>query len=198
MKKKEYLGKMITCYDLKNVALYCKGWYAHPEKTRDNWKYLSVAIANDGWPIQTSKKDVVRWIIHRFDENYDWFKVSDNSFGIGWFIDGISKHKMWDSWRRNPEGIDDDDATIILFMSLVSNITGYMFAEKYYPNPRIMPVNLSGPHVEAGKCWEPAELMSEWLERVHKDFPDFKEQTGEPYWTIESFEKMLENKHTAY
>lgn len=183
--------------ELKNVALYCKYWYKRRENTSELWKDLSVCIANDGYAIRETKREVVRWILHQMDENYEWFKKAKGGYyGFGWFLDEIQKKLDWDKWSNHPENIDNDDAIILTYMSLVCNTNGDMFDKCYYPDPRILPINLSGPEIKEGRYWKPAEMLCEWEERIKKQFPKHIEQdTKEPYWTRESFDKCYSEKY---
>lgn len=179
-------------YDLKNVVLYCKGWYEHPKSNKDHWKYLSVAIANDGWVIRETKHEVVRWIVARYDENPEWFRQARNDFGIAWFMDEMQKQKQWDSWSNHPEGLDDDDAIIIAFMSLIQWTDTSMYDKLYLPDPRILPLDLYNSYVDE-HGWHPAELKSEAIERIAKQLKNFIPQTEEPYWTLEYFTERIIN-----
>lgn len=179
--------------ELKNVALWCKGWYMQSPKVKDWWKELAVCIANDGWVVPISKRWVAKWIINRLDENYEFFKKCNNAFGIGFFYDEVQKRKDWDSWSRHPEGLDDEDAIILVFRSLMFNANGDWFSKSYYPTPNVLPINLSNSYID-DKGWHAGEMMSEWKERVHEKYPDWEEQTLKPYerwWTLEDVEERI-------
>lgn len=181
--------------DLRNVALYCKNWYQTTGDKEQRWKDLAICIANDGWVIRETKREVVSWILMNIDDNYEWFKKAYSRFGLAWFMGEVESHIHWDKWNNNPEGIDYDDAIILVYKSMLSVSEAKLFDKKYYPDSRVLPINLDGPEIKEGEYWKPGEMMSEFIERMHDKYPDHLEQTFEySIWNRERFEEEIMKK----
>ena len=116
-----------------NVALYCKGWY----KIRNNnvktmWMDMLHCINADGWSLW-SKHDVVEWCMHRLDnlredENFP----HKNQLDLTYFWKEINGMIRRDEWYYH-EGIDYEDAIILHYRNIISNLEGKYFNEMF-PN----------------------------------------------------------------
>lgn len=182
---------------LGNVALLCKWWY----KMRDNnrldlfWMDMAHAINADGWTVQ-SKKDVVTWCMNRLDNMRDDPKLANykNQFKFSRLYDEINGCIRRASWRKIE--LSQEDAIILVYRDIVSNLDNNCFDERLKPDARVLPISLQEAWYDDGRCSDapklyPAEMMCDYMAKVNKIMPDAKDQDiyEDDYDWIESFLK---------
>jgi len=167
-----------------NVALYCKGWYAYRHGTCKNmWMDMIHCINADGWSLW-SKKDVVTWCMHRMDDmrNDPNFPYK-NQLDLAYFWNEVNEIIRRDSWHYH-EGIDIEDAIIIHFRNIISNIEMKYFDENLVkPNGNVLPLRYRDAYYSDGKYnynHEPsftfADMHCDVMELINKSFSDFEDQ----------------------
>jgi hypothetical protein len=167
-----------------NVALYCKGWYKHRDGgVKTMWMDMLHCINADGWSLW-SKEDVVEWCIHRMDslredENFPYKHQLD----LTYFWKEINDIIRRDEWYYH-EGLDMNDAIILHYRNIISNIEGKYFNELLVkPNPNVLPLNYQGAYYSDGKYRpnnEPeftfADMHCDLIEKINEMFPNHEEQ----------------------
>ena len=167
-----------------NVALYCKGWYKHRDGgVKTMWMDMLHCINADGWSLW-SKEDVVEWCMHRMDslredENFPYKHQLD----LTYFWKEVNDIIRRDEWYYH-EGLDMNDAIILHYRNIISNIEGKYFNELLVkPNPNVLPLNYQGAYYNDGKYrpnHEPeftfADMHCDLTEKINEMFPNHKEQ----------------------
>jgi hypothetical protein len=167
-----------------NVALYCKGWY----KIRNNnvktmWMDMLHCINADGWSLW-SKHDVVKWCMHRLDnlredENFP----HKNQLDLTYFWKEINDMIRRDEWYYH-EGIDYEDAIILHYRNIISNLEGKYFNEMLVkPNSNVLPLNYQGAYYNDGQYrpnhepdYAPADMHCDIVKKINEIFPTYEEQ----------------------
>lgn len=173
--------------DFKNVAHLCKGLFNGFEKYDPStfWKGMSVCIANDGWVIRTSKREVATWCLARIDEDINWFKQAYPKFGFGLFMDEIEKYHKYDS------SLSTDDCIIMIFRNIIRYADMNLFDKKFKPNFAIIGPQMEEAYID-NDGFHFAELRSEAENRINLHFSKFEEQKDKVYWNIDYFLKECE------
>ena len=167
-----------------NVALYCKGWYKHRDGSVKNmWMDMLHCINADGWSLW-SKGDVVNWCMHRMDDmrNDDNFP-NKHQLNLSYFWNEVNEIIRRDQWYYHEE-IDFNDAIILHFRNIISNLEGKYFNEDLVkPNEHVLPLNYNGAYYSDGKyginhkpSFTFADMHCDVIEKINKMFPDYKEQ----------------------
>lgn len=167
-----------------NVALYCKGWYKYRHGSCKNmWMDMLHCINADGWSLW-SKNDVVTWCMHRMDDmrNDDNFP-NKHQLDLSYFWNEVNEIKRRDEWYYH-EGIDFEDAIILHYRNIISNLEIKYFNELLVkPNENVLPLHYSEAYYCDGKYsfnHEPsftfADMRCDVMERINKSFGDFEDQ----------------------
>lgn len=178
-----------------NCAAWAKGWYKTRENTSAWWMDLIHCIYFDGWSCLQTKQDVVTWILHRFDEEPEWFRKGYSCFGFTDLITQIQKYKEYASWHNEPIP-DDGDCIIMYFRCLLSCKKMSDFDEGgYKPNDFVLPFSLHEANYSDGRwsddnkpSFEFAEMHCDAVARVNKSFKDLPDQEIKDY--ASSFEDI--------
>lgn len=167
-----------------NVALYCKGWYKYRQGNCKNmWMDFLHCINADGWSLW-SKQDVVTWCMHRMDDmRNDELFPNKNQLDLSYFWNEVNEIIRRDSWYYH-EGLDFDDAIILHFRNIISNLEIKYFNEKLVkPNANVLPLNYNNAYYSDGKYrpnHEPeytfADMHCDVIERIEKHFGEFEDQ----------------------
>lgn len=167
-----------------NVALYCKGWYAYRHGTCKNmWMDMIHCINADGWSLLT-KNNVVTWCMHRMDDmrNDPNFPYK-NQLDLSYFWNEVNEIIRRDSWHYH-EGLDFEDAIILHFRNIISNLEMKYFNENLVkPNENVLPLHYTPAYYSDGKYtynYKPsftfADMHCDIIERINKHFTDCKDQ----------------------
>ena len=167
-----------------NVALYCKGWYKYRHGSCKNmWMDMLHCINADGWSLW-SKNDVVTWCMHRMDDmRNDENFPNKHQLDLSYFWNEVNEIKRRDEWYYH-EGIDFEDAIILHYRNIISNIEIKYFNELLVkPNENVLPLHYGEAYYSDGKYnynHEPsftfAEMHCDVMERINKSFSDFEDQ----------------------
>lgn len=158
-----------------NVALYCKGWYAHRDGNDipNMWMDLAHCIHADGWTV-FSKKDVATWCMNRFD---DWKDVLHLDFHKLW--EGINDHRrQWD-WHHDDK-LSIEDAVIWTMHGLIACADRDKFdGAPFMPDERVLPLKYEHAYYYPGISEEYhfAAMHCDVEEDIKKMFPDGVKQT---------------------
>lgn len=176
-----------------NVALYCKGWYKYRHGSCKNmWMDMLHCINADGWSLW-SKNDVVTWCMHRMDDmRQDENFPNKHQLDLSYFWNEVNEIKRRDEWYYH-EGIDFEDAIILHYRNIISNLEIKYFDELLVkPNENVLPLHYSEAYYSDGKYnfnHEPsftfADMHCDVMERINKSFGDFEDQDIKP----DEFEK---------
>ena len=167
-----------------NVALYCKGWYQpRSNSVKTMWMDMLHCINADGWSLW-SKNDVVDWCMHRMDalredENFPYKYQLD----LTYFWKEVNDIIRRDEWYYH-EGLDMNDAIILHYRNIISNIEGKYFNELLgKPNENVLPLFYHQAYYSDGQYRlnnEPeftfADMHCDVIAKVNEIFPDYKEQ----------------------
>jgi len=168
-----------------NVALYCKGWYKYRHSSCKNmWMDMIHCINADGWSLW-SKKDVVEWCMHRMDNmrnNENLYNIS-NQLSWPYFWNEVNEIIRRDSCYYH-EGLDFEDAIILHFRNIISNLEMKYFDEMLVkPNENVLPLHYREAYYNDGKYnynHEPsftfAEMHCDVIDRINESFADCKDQ----------------------
>ena len=170
-----------------NVALYCKGWYQHRSNgVKTMWMDMLHCINADGWNLW-SKEDVVEWCMHRMDDlRKDENFPHKNQLDFTYFWKEINDIIRRDEWHYH-EGLDINDAIILHYRNIISNLEGKYFNEVLVkPNPNVLPLNYQGAYYNDGK-YHPnhkpsfafADMHCDIIKRIDEMFPDYNDQLVE-------------------
>lgn len=167
-----------------NVALYCKGWYKYRQGTCKNmWMDMIHCINADGWSLW-SKKDVVEWVMHRMDNmREDPMFPNKHQLDLSYFWNEVNDILRRDAWRYH-EGLDIEDAIILHYRNIISNLEGKYFNELLVkPNPNVLPLHYGKAYYSDGQYrlnHEPeftfADMHCDVIAKINEIFPDYKEQ----------------------
>ena len=177
-----------------NVALYCKGWYKHRDNSvKTMWMDMLHCINADGWSLW-SKNDVVEWCMHRMDNmredpNFPY----KNQLDLSYFWKEVNDIIRRDDWYYH-EGLDMNDAIILHYRNIISNLEGKYFNELLVkPNQNVLPLHYGEAYYSDGQYrpnHEPeftfAEMHCDVIDKINKYFPDYKDQEIED----DEFEKQ--------
>lgn len=72
-------------HEFNNCAAWAKGWYKRRPNIKAWWMDLAHCINIDGWCCVLTKTDVVQWILHRFDEDQEWWRQETAMFNFSSF-----------------------------------------------------------------------------------------------------------------
>ena len=179
-----------------NVVLLCKGWYKIRQNNENNlfWMDMAHAINADGYTMRT-KHDVVDWCLFRLDDMRDDPKLSNykNQFRLKSLFNEIERNIYRFSAYTNIN-VTQEDAIILAFRDIVSNLDNSCFDEAVKPNKCVLPLNLKEAWYDDGKYSKkpqlyPAEMMCDFMETVNKYLSDAKDQNinEDDYDWIEGF-----------
>lgn len=167
-----------------NVALYCKGWYQHrSNKVNTMWMDMLHCINADGWSLW-SKNDVVEWCMHRMDNmREDPNFPHKYQLDLTYFWKEINDMVRRDEWYYH-EGINYEDAIILHYRNIISNLEGKYFNEMLVkPNSNVLPLFYHTAYYNDGQYrpnhepnFEFAEMHCDVIDKINKYFPDYKEQ----------------------
>ena len=167
-----------------NVALYCKGWYKYRQGTCKNmWMDMIHCINADGWSLW-SKNDVVEWVMHRMDNmRNDPNFPHKNQLDLSYFWNEVNEIIRRDSWHYH-EGLDFEDAIILHFRNIISNLEMKYFDENLVkPNENVLPLNYNNAYYSDGKydynhkpSFTFAEMHCDVIDRINESFADCKDQ----------------------
>ena len=167
-----------------NVALYCKGWYKYRHGNCKNmWMDMIHCINADGWSLW-SKGDVVNWCMHRMDDmRKDENFPNKHQLDLSYFWNEVNEIIRRDSWHYH-EGLDFEDAIILHFRNIISNLEGKYFNEDLVkPNEHVLPLNYNEAYYSDGKyginhkpIFTFADMHCDIIEKINKMFPNYKEQ----------------------
>lgn len=175
-----------------NCAAWSKGWYKQRKNVSAWWMDLAHCINNDSYSIY-SKRDVIDWIMHRFDQEPDFFKQDYNCFGYYDMYHSINKYKMY--YNDTNTQIDDEDAIILYFRCVLASKSFVHFDDGgYKPSNDVLPLRLGTSWQDREGRWYPGEMMSDALKRINDSFPLLKEQKVSEYCTFNRIEAALINK----
>lgn len=167
-----------------NVALYCKGWYQHRSNSvKTMWMDMIHCINADGWSLW-SKGDVVDWCMHRMDNmREDPNFPHKNQLDLTYFWKEVNDIVRRDEWYYR-EGLDYEDAIILHYRNIISNLEGKYFNELLVkPNENVLPLFYHQAYYDDGKYTynhEPkftfADMHCDVIAKVNEMFPDYNEQ----------------------
>ena len=167
-----------------NVALYCKGWYQHRSNSvKTMWMDMLHCINADGWSLW-SKEDVVEWCLHRMDAlREDESFPHKNQIELSYFWKEVHDIIIRDEWYYH-EGLDFNDAIILHYRNIISNLEGKFFNEMLVkPNKNVLPLYYREAYYNDGKynldhtpSFTFAHMNCDYIENVNKIFPNYKEQ----------------------
>ena len=159
----------IKCFN--NCAAWAKGWYKRRDNIKSWWMDLAHCIHADGWCGIYSKKEVVNWILHQFDTNYNWWKDGCNTeFGFA----GFNQFKLKSETIYRGLNLDEDDLVILYYKSLLSNKT---IIKGFRPSEYVLPLYYApayyydGTSKGFGITYTPADMKCDVLYRIEKIFP---------------------------
>ena len=166
-----------------NVALYCKGWYEHRPGIKNMWMDMIHCINADGWSL-SSKADVVTWCMHRMDD----LRNDDNfphkyQLDLTYFWKEVNDIIHRDEWYYH-EGLNYNDAIILHYRNIISNIGGKYFNELLVkPNPNVLPLHYNEAYYSDGQYTfnhEPSFTFSDMncdvMKHIEDYFSDYKDQ----------------------
>lgn len=168
-----------------NVVAWSKGWYKRRVNKSAWWMDLAHCINNDGWTVYT-KKDVVKWILDRFDTEPEFWK-KDCRFG---FFD------MFEHFDRyyTDEKLDVNDKIILYFRSCLSVKSKTDFEDGgFKPANWVLPLDRADAWYDNGEYTEDhkpkfhfAEMLCDAQARVDEMFKDLNEQ--KPFYSFKSWD----------
>lgn len=178
-----------------NCAAWAKGWYQTRPNVKAWWMDLAHCINNDGWNSIHTKTEVVNWILSRFDEDTEWWKIGCGNFGFADMYTSIRKDKYL---YYNDIDLSTEDCIILYFKRCLSVKSNNCFTGGFKPSNDVLPLMLYDAHYSDGNAingepiYEPAEMMCDVLDRIDQMFPDLPEQKiDDTYLTYEPIETML-------
>ena len=160
----------IKCFN--NCAAWAKGWYKRRDNIKSWWMDLAHCINADGWCGIYSKKEVVSWILHQFDTNYNWWRDGCyTDFGFS----GFNQFKLNSKTLYRGLNLDEDDLVILYYESLLSTKT---FTKGFRPSEHVLPLYYAPAYYFDGPSsgfshitYTPAEMKCDVLSRIEKIFP---------------------------
>jgi hypothetical protein len=188
-------SKAMNKHEFNNCAAWAKGWYQTRPNVKAWWMDLAHCINNDGWTNISTKAKVVNWILMRFDEDPEWWRLGCCNFGFADMYENITKDKYL---YYNDLNLSTEDCIILYFRRCLSIKSNDCFTGGFKPSNDVLPLVLYDAYYSDGyfnngePSYVPAEMMCDTLARINQMFPDLPEQKiDDMYFTYESIETML-------